>query len=239
MNDFSESLITIFNEAGISLTDDKIELFNRYFNLVIEANKYINLTSITEPFDFALKHILDSVIILKFIDFEKSSLIVDLGSGAGFPGIPLKIMRPDLNMILIDSLNKRVDFLNSTISELNLSSIEALHLRAEEAGQNITLREKADYCLSRAVASLSVLSEYCLPLVKLNGFFISYKGRLSKEELDQSAHALNLLGGSLSNSIRYSLPKSGDERCLHVISKISHTPKKYPRKAGIPSKKPL
>lgn len=239
MNDFSESLIALFKKEELSLNDEKIELFNRYFNLVIEANQHINLTSITEPFDFALKHILDSVIILKYIDFEKSSSLVDLGSGAGFPGIPIKIMRPDLEISLIDSLNKRVDFLNFSISELGLSDITAIHLRAEDAGQNISLREQSDYCLSRAVASLSVLSEYCLPLVKVNGSFISYKGRLSKDEIDDSANALNLLGGRFSDSIRYSLPESGDERCLEVIKKVSHTPVKYPRKAGIPSKKPL
>lgn len=224
---------------GLNLTDKQIDSFNIYYNLLIESNKNINLTSIVTEKEVALKHFIDSLTCLKAMDFKKETALIDVGTGAGFPGLPIKIFRPDLKIVLLDSLEKRVNFLKSVIKELRLTGIEALHGRAEDAAREKNLRERFDFSLSRAVASIPVLAEYCLPFVTLNGFFISQKGPGVDDELKSSANALKILGGSMTNILKLNLPVINDERRIVVIQKTGSTPQQYPRRAGIPAKKPL
>lgn len=226
-------------EIGFALTEEQINSFNNYYQLLIEWNKKINLTAITEPKEVAVKHFIDSLTCLKIVAIPPGAKILDIGTGAGFPGIPLKIFRPDLNITLMDSLNKRVTFLNEVITNLGLTDIRALHDRAEDFGRKKEQREKYDYVISRAVARLAVLSEYCLPCVKINGYFISQKGPDIAEELSEANKAIEVLGGSPADVHKLQLPLIEDGRSLVVIKKIKPTPTPYPRKAGTPAKKPI
>lgn len=226
-------------ELNIDLDEKQLCQFMKYYELLIEWNRVMNLTTITDFNEVLKKHFIDSLSLVKaYNDFSSKSLI-DIGTGAGFPGIPLKIAFPELKVTLLDSLNKRVNFLHKVIDELKLENIEFLHGRAEDFSKKGMLREEFDLCVSRAVANLSTLSEYCLPYVKVGGKFISYKSEKISEEIDSAKKAISVLGGKLENQIEFIIPNSDIYRNLVIISKNTKTSDKYPRKAGIPAKSPI
>lgn len=227
------------SELHITLSDVQVEQFLLYYEMLVEKNKVMNLTSITEFEEVIKKHFIDSLSLVKAFDLQSDISLIDIGTGAGFPGIPLKIAFPDLKVTLMDSLNKRIDFLNEVISALELNDMETIHGRAEDFAKPDLLREKFDLCLSRAVANLSTLSEYCLPYVKLGGKFISYKSEKVLEEMKDAEYAINILGGEVEDQIIFTLPDSDLYRNLFVIKKLYETPARYPRKAGMAAKKPL
>ncbi len=229
------------DSIGISLTERQMEQFFKYYEMLIETNKVMNLTAITELPDVVSKHFVDSLALVKAVGdlSQQDASVFDVGTGAGFPGIPLKIAFPDLKITLLDSLNKRVNFLQTVIEELGLEKISAVHGRAEDYGNNSEYREKYDYCVSRAVANLSTLSEYCLPFVKVGGKFISYKAGTIDEELDKAKGAIKLLGSKTQKVVKFSLEEADAERSFVIIEKKEKMAKKYPRKAGLPSKEPL
>ncbi len=227
------------NELGLKPDDHQIDQLIQYYELLIEWNRFMNLTAITEWNDVCTKHFIDSISLCKVMDCTRDLTVIDVGTGAGFPGIPLKIVFPNLRITLLDSLGKRVKFLHEVIERLGLEHIEAVHGRAEDFAKPGLLREQFDLCVSRAVANLSTLSEYCLPYVKIDGFFISYKSEKISEEMQAAQHAIELLGGSIYDQTEFVLPNSNIYRNLFQVKKIRSTPKKYPRKAGLPSKEPL
>lgn len=233
-NQFEKDLESL----GVQLSEKQIEQFLLYYEMLVEQNKVMNLTAITDYEEVLKKHFIDSLSLAKAYDLSKDIHMIDVGTGAGFPGVPLKIAFPNLKVTLLDSLNKRIYFLNSVIEKLELSGIEGIHGRAEDFAKN-TLREKYDLCVSRAVANLSTLSEYCLPFVKVGGQFISYKSEKIMEEKAAAGNAIKILGGKVVNQIEFTLPDSDIYRNLFVIEKIKETPKKFPRKAGLPGKEPL
>lgn len=235
---FLEALISKGKEAGLSFPEKQLEQFSLYFDLLIETNKVMNLTAITEPEEVAVKHIIDSLLAYDEKVFP-GKLLADVGTGAGFPGIPLKIYCPELKVVLLDSLAKRLKFLDNVIETLGLKDITCVHLRAEDAGQNKDHREKYDLVTARAVARLSVLSEYCLPLVKQGGYFIAMKGSKFVEEIAEGRTAVGILGGEIISAEEVKLPGLDDGRAIIRIRKIKKTPVKYPRKAGVPEKQPL
>ena len=230
-------LISDAERLGIALTDEQLSRFNTLSELLVEQNKTMNLTAITDPDGIAVKHFADSISVLTAAEMPKGAKVLDVGTGAGFPGIPLLIMRPDLDLTMIDSTAKKLKYVENTVNELGLIAT-TLHTRAEEAGQSKEYREKFDFVCSRAVAALNVLCEYCLPFVRQNGLFIAMKGAKAQEEIDGAKAAIKLLGGKIIAEKSFSL-SDGGERTLVVIKKISHTPTKYPRKAPKPSKEPL
>lgn len=226
---------------GIKTETFQIDQFLKYYDVLIEWNSFMNLTAITDFESVLKKHFIDSLSIIKAIpDIDQISYsVIDVGTGAGFPGIPLKIVFPNLKIILLDSLQKRVQFLNEVISTLNLCDIKAVHGRAEDFAKPGKMRESFDLCVSRAVANLSTLSEYCLPFVKENGLFVSYKSEKITEEFEKAKSAIKLLGGKYENQVEFFLPGSDIYRNLFLIRKEKSTPVKYPRKAGVPSKDPI
>lgn len=226
-------------ELSLTFSERQIKQFEDYYRVLIEWNHVMNLTAITEYEEVVEKHFIDSLSIINAVDFSEIFNIIDIGTGAGFPGIPLKIAFPDINITLLDSLNKRVKFLNEVIEQLGLNNINAIHGRAEDYAKQKEYREQYDLCVSRAVANLSTLSEYCLPYVKINGLFIPYKSGDIDVELEKSEHAVSILGGVVSDVIRFQLPGTDIGRSFVKIKKIKSTGKKYPRKAGLPSKEPL
>lgn len=236
-NEFKEKMIINVDKLGINLSEIQLKQFYNYMNLLIEWNKKINLTAITEPDEIILKHFVDSLTISKYI--SDGTKVVDVGTGAGFPGIPLKIVRQDVDITLLDSLQKRINFLEEVINELNLEKIKTVHSRVEDFGKNKEYREEFDIATSRAVANLSTLSEYLLPLVKVGGKVISMKGSLIQEELENSKNAIKILGAQIEKVDEFDLPNSDISRNIVLIDKIKNTPNRYPRKAGEPSKKPL
>ena len=235
IQEFSKELKEKSKLINIELKDSQIEKFYNYMNLLLEWNEKINLTAITEPKEVILKHFVDSATIIKYI--ENDMQIVDVGTGAGFPGIPLNIVNSKANYILVDSLNKRVNFLNEVINNLELKNINTVHSRIEDFGKNN--KERFDIATSRAVASLNVLLEYLLPLVKVGGICICMKGSNIKEEIENSNKALEILGGNIEKIEEITLPNTDIKRNIIIVRKIKNTPNKYPRKAGIPSKEPL
>lgn len=234
---FNELMCFYGSKIDIVFVDEQLEKFYKYMELLLEWNEKINLTAITNPEDVILKHFIDSLTINKYIKKERT--IADVGTGAGFPGIPLKIYRPDLKVTLVDSLNKRINFLNEVISELELNKITTVHSRVEDFGKDGKYREDFDYVTARAVANLSVLSEYLIPIVKVNGQCVCMKGSNVQDELNSSKKAVDILGGKVAKVDKLVLPDSDMERNIIVIDKIKSTPNKYPRKAGIPAKEPL
>lgn len=229
---------------GISLSEKQLAQFMDYYEILVEWNSFMNLTAITEFDEVIVKHFLDSITLgfafeqtgLPFTGTEK---VIDIGTGAGFPGIPLKIVYPDMQITLLDSLNKRIKFLDAVIDKLGLSGIEAIHGRAEDFSKPGQLREQYDLCVSRAVANLTTLSEYCLPYVKEGGYFVPYKSEKTQDEVQNAANALNILGGKITNQVEYDLADTDIYRNLIFIRKCKKTPAKYPRKSGLPAKEPL
>jgi len=232
-------LLEKVNELSISLNEKQIEQFIKFYHLLVEWNKVMNLTGITEYEEVVEKHFIDSLSLVNAIDIYECKNVIDIGTGAGFPGIPLKIAFPHLKITLLDSLNKRIKFLNTVIDELGLEDIHTIHGRAEDFAKQEDYREQYDLCVSRAVANLSTLSEYCLPYVKVDGMFIPYKSGDIEEELYNSKKAVQILGGKIENTIKFELPGTDIGRSFVKIKKIKNTGKKYPRKAGLPSKEPL
>ena len=226
-----------FEQAGFTFSDLQKRQFYTFYNMLIEKNKVMNLTGITEFTEVVEKHFLDSIYLNHVTDLDQPVKIIDLGTGAGFPGIQLKIAFPEIEITLVDSLNKRIHFIEEVIEELGLTSIYAVHARAEELARNSEYREKFDLCVSRAVANLSTLEEYCLPFVHIGGKFISYKSGEIEEEVQESKKACFLLGGKLKEVYKFDLEES--KRSFVVVEKVKTTPKTYPRKAGTPSKMPL
>lgn len=237
LEEFSKLLLNYSQKVKIGFNEKKIKQFYNYMNLLLEWNEKINLTAIIEPKDIILKHFIDSITINKYI--KENSSLADIGTGAGFPGIPLKIIRPDLNITLVDSLNKRIKFLDEVISQLELKNVYTVHSRVEDFGKNKKYRESFDYVTARAVANLSVLSEYLIPLVKINGDCICMKGNEVNEEINSSKNAINVLGGKIVSIDDFKLADSEYYRNIIVINKYKNTPNIYPRKAGIPVKEPL
>lgn len=234
---FIEKMQEKSNDLGIRFSVEQTEQFFEYMNLLIEWNEKMNLTAIIEPEEIILKHFIDSITILK--EIPDGSKLVDVGTGAGFPGIPLSIMNSTLKIILVDSLNKRLIFLQEVISKLQLQNVEIVHARAEEFGQNKKYRESFDIATSRAVANLSTLSEYLIPLVKLGGKTINMKAANAKEEINEAQKAIDTLGGTIEKVEEFSLPQSDIGRTVIIIKKDKKTPIKYPRKPGTPSKEPI
>ena len=232
---FDQELETL----GIRLTDIQKRQFDRYYELLIEWNRVMNLTGITEYDEVNLKHFTDSLTIVRVKEMKNISTLIDVGTGAGFPGLPIKIAFPHIKVTLLDSLNKRIKFLDQIVEELGLDDVVTLHGRAEDYAKKDEYREKFDLCASRAVANLSTLSEYCLPFIKKGGCFVSYKSADSDEEIKMSGKALDILGGKIEKIDKFMLPGSDMGRALVMIEKVKDTPRKYPRKAGVPSKEPL
>ena len=226
---------------GFKLSSKQKEQFATYYNKLIEFNKKVNLTRITDKNEVYLKHFFDSITpLLEFSDlFKGEKSLCDVGAGAGFPSLPIKILCPDLSITIVDSLGKRLKFLDELVSDLSLDKVTLVHSRAEDAGQNKNLREKFDLVTGRAVARMSVLSEYCLPLAKVDGYLVALKGPKAQDELAEDKNAIEVLGGSVKEVKELTLPDTDDERTLIVVKKVKATPKKYPRQAGTPNRKPL
>ena len=224
-------------KVGIELSELQKEQYSKYYDLVVECNQKINLTAITEEDEFYTKHFFDSISLAFYKDYSNIESICDVGSGAGFPSIPLKILFPNLKVTIVDSLNKRIKFLNLVKDELGLSDCNFVHARAEEFGQNKDYRENFEIVTARAVARLNVLAELCLPLVKKGGYFLSLKAQKAEEETKEAINAIKLLGGKLEQDLEFDI--EGEERHILEIRKAKETPNKYPRKAGTPNKKPL
>ena len=237
IKEFSNLMIDYGKEIDIVFTEEQLEQFYKYMNLLIEWNEKINLTAIIEPKEIILKHFIDSLTIIKYMEPNKT--LIDIGTGAGFPGIPVKILRKDLKITLLDSLNKRIKFLNEVIEKLSLKNITTTHARIEEYAKNKEYREKFDIATSRAVANLTTLTEYMLPMVKVKGKAICMKGADVDEEMLKSKNSIKILGGKIYKVEEFKLPKSEYKRNLIIIEKTNTTPNKYPRKPGIPSKEPL
>lgn len=236
MNKLLESKL---QQLNITLNDRQSEQFKIFYNLLIEWNKVMNLTGITEYEEVVEKHFVDSLALIKAVDIQKIHNIIDIGTGAGFPGIPLKIAFPQLNVTLLDSLNKRIRFLNTVIENTGLKGIEAIHGRAEDYAKQPDYRENYDLCVSRAVANLATLSEYCIPYIRIGGIFVSYKSEDVEQEVECSKYAISLLGGNIKETVRFQLPGTDIGRSFIIIEKEKMTSEKYPRKAGLPSKEPL
>lgn len=226
-------------QLNVTLSDFQVEQFMVYYEMLAEWNQVMNLTAITEYNAVLKKHFIDSLSLCKAYDTSKNISCIDVGTGAGFPGLALKIAYPNMKVTLLDSLQKRIQFLDAVIQKLELTGIETIHGRAEDYAKPGMLREKFDLSVSRAVANLSTLSEYCLPFVKKGGYFISYKSEKIAEEMEEAENAISILGGEVKGQIEFMLPDSDIYRNLFVIIKKKDTPKKYPRKAGLPSKEPL
>jgi len=235
----NELFISALNKMNLKLEPDQLKQFETYKDMLVHWNQKFNITNITEEDEIYIKHFCDSLSLVNTGLFDGYKKVIDVGTGGGFPGLVLKVYNNELDMTLMDSLNKRINFLNEVIKELNLSMVKTIHARAEELALVNEHREKYDISVSRAVASLNTLSEYCLPFVKVNGYFIAMKGPDVKEEVDLSKNALKLLGGEIERIEEVKLPHFDIVHTLIVIKKIKETPRKYPRQQGKPKKNPL
>jgi 16S rRNA (guanine527-N7)-methyltransferase len=235
----NNSLEKILKSANLECTSEQLENFVIYKNMIQEWNKKINITSITEDEEIYMKHFVDSIIVKNYFDMDKVDKMIDIGTGGGFPGIPLKIISDEMEVTLLDSLNKRIIFLEEVVEVLGLENVDMIHGRAEDYGSNDEYREQYDLSISRAVAPLNILSEYCIPFVKVGGCFISMKSGDVEKEIEESEKALEILGGRIKETIKYKLPGTDISRSIIIIEKFRDTPDKYPRKAGKPTKKPL
>lgn len=232
-----EFLQNEFSQAGIEVSEDQADKLIRYRDRILEINEQVNLTSIRDPEEFIRRHYVDSAAVLKFQEFKRAKNVIDLGTGAGFPGIPLAVLCPDKHFVLADSLRKRLLVIDQICEEIGISNVETIHARAEDLGRSDEFREFFDVCVSRAVARLPVLEEYCIPLIRKGGYFLSYKGDNVEEELKEAKHPAALLGGKI---VRVEdVPADGFRHTIIVVKKEKNTPKKYPRNAGTPSKTPL
>lgn len=237
MKDYNTLLFDETKKNGMELSDKQIAQFNLYYELLTAKNKVMNLTAITEYNDVVKKHFIDSMMISRVLDMKKINSLCDVGTGAGFPGIPLKIVYPHLHLILVDSVGKRVNFLSEVVEKLDLEDVEAIHSRTEDLAHNSKYREKYDLVTARAVASMNVLSEYCIPYAKIGGYFAAYKSGNIEEEIENAKNAVKTLGGKIEKTDMFELYEMG--RSIVLIRKVNSTPKIYPRKAGTPSKNPL
>lgn len=228
----------ITRQFGLELSERQLQQFSKYYDILVEWNSFMNLTAITDRDDVIIKHFADSLLLYKYKDLHNNLNVLDVGTGAGFPGIPLKIAFPELNVTLMDSLNKRLNFLNEVIKELELENVETVHARAEDGGRNPVYREKYDLVVSRAVANLATLSEWCLPFVKVGGYFIPYKSNALNDEMADGKKAIRILGGQVENIFNTNIPETDNQRSFVFVKKIAETDKKYPRKPGA-SKKPI
>lgn len=235
----SEMLKNRMDRLQIETNENMLEQFDLFYHLLVEWNKVMNLTGITEYEEVVEKHFADSLSLARFLDLNKIHTVIDVGTGAGFPGIPLKIAFPHLKVVLLDSLNKRINFLNEVIAKLDLKEIHTIHGRAEEYARKPEYREQFDLCVSRAVANLSVLSEYCIPYIRVGGIFVPYKSGEIDEEVAASRKAVDILGGQIDHVEKFQLPDTDIHRSFVFINKKKNTQKKYPRKAGTPAKEPL
>ncbi len=236
---FQKKLKDSAEKEGIILTDHQLQQFDLFYQMMIEKNKVMNLTAITDEDEVISKHFIDSLSCIHILDMGRVSSVIDVGTGAGFPGIPLKIAFPEIEFLLMDSLKKRIGFLDQVIERLGLEKIETAHARAEDLARDKRYRAGFDLCVSRAVANLSTLTEYCVPFVKVNGYFISYKGSKGREELEEAGKCMDLLGCKVEEVREFKLEGDQADRLLLKIKKCKGTPKIYPRKAGIPAKNPL
>ena len=236
--DIKEYILSAVKDFKIELSEEQLSQLETYYKLLVNWNEKMNLTAIIEPKDVALKHFADSLSVLNYVDIPKNASVIDVGTGAGFPGLVLKISRPDIKLTLLDSLNKRLVFLEDVLNNLGLNA-QLIHSRAEEGGQNIDLRECYDFAVSRAVAQLNVLCEYCLPYVRLSGSFIAFKGGESDDEIKNASKSIQTLGGKKKNVYKFDRPENSGRRTLVVIEKIQPTPDKYPRQNGKIKAKPL
>ena len=237
MKDYNTLLFDETKKNGMELSDKQIAQFNLYYELLNAKNKVMNLTAITEYNDVVKKHFIDSMMISRVLDMKKIKSLCDVGTGAGFPGIPLKIVYPHLHLTLVDSVGKRVNFLSEVVEKLDLEDVEAIHSRTEDLAHNSKYREKYDLVTARAVASMNVLSEYCIPYAKIGGYFAAYKSGNIEEEIENAKNAVKTLGGKIEKTDMFELYEMG--RSIVLIRKVNTTPKIYPRKAGTPSKNPL
>lgn len=226
-------------ELGLSVTPQQLEQFEKYYGLLLNYNTRMNLTALTKPDEVAVKHFLDCVSLLKHLEIPASSKVIDVGSGAGFPGLPIAILRPDLRLTLLDSLNKRVEFLQVCAQELGLAHVVCIHGRAEDAAQNPDYREQFDFVVARAVANMRTLCEYCLPFLRIGGCFAAMKGPSGVQELEEAQRAILMLGGGTTARIDTKIPFSDFSHCILLVDKKSQTPSKFPRKGGKPTKNPL
>lgn len=227
------------NKYGVLCDEMKSGQFDQYYDLLVETNKVMNLTAITEFPEVLEKHFLDSAAVIPFVDLKQMKSLIDVGTGAGFPGVPLKILFPHLEVVLVDSLQKRVNFLNEVIRTLGLTGIRAVHGRAEEIGRDPEFRDQFDVCVSRAVARLNLLSELCLPMVKSGGLFVPYKSGSADEEIVEAKYAVGILGGKIERVEKIVIGENKIERSFPVIRKVKKTPDRFPRRPGVPGKKPL
>lgn len=237
--DFRNKLFTKVKDLNIILNDNQLTQFERYYRMLVEKNKVMNLTAITEEDEVIDKHFVDSLTCVRIIDMNQITNMIDIGTGAGFPGLPIKIAFPDINITLLDSLNKRIRFIEEVIEETGLNNIQTLHGRAEDYARKKEYRDQYDLCVSRAVANLRTLSEYCIPFLKEKGYFVSYKSKKGLEEIQEVDHCMKLLDSNITHIEEFSLSDQEFERLLIKIQKNKKTNKKYPRKAGIPLRNPL
>lgn len=226
-------------EMGLECSDEQVSKLNKYMQGILEWNEKVNLTRITEPEEFLVKHYLDSLVCCRRDEFLKAKKIIDVGTGAGFPGIPLAVMSPDKQFVLMDSLNKRLKIIDELCLDAGITNVQTVHARAEELARNKQHREKYDLCVSRAVANMAVLAEYCLPFIKVGGCLMAYKGPEAAEEAEAAEKAIKLLGGEIQEIYEAKLDQYGISHNILIVKKIKNTASKFPRKAGMPTKEPL